>query len=94
MSADTLSWVTNSTDALFVVTAALAMWFRYRAVASRPAGAGARPGWGGEVTPAQAGKPQPRTLNEHELQASLWLKLLMVSMAMATAANIALRLGA
>jgi hypothetical protein len=88
-SAETIEWLTHSLDALFVVTAACALYFRWSASRDPKIPAGERPSWGGEITPVNTRTAEPRPAAERATRASLWLKFLWVSMALAALANLA-----
>jgi hypothetical protein len=89
ISAETIDWLTHSFDALFVVTAACAFYFRWSASRDPKAVGDGRPSWGGEITPMDAKGPQSRLVAERGIRASLWLKFLWVSLALASLANLA-----
>ena len=89
---ETLAWLANAADALLVVTAGFAFYFRWRAFRDRPAdNKGERPSWGGEFT--AAGSPQRASpeIMARAAQSALWNKLLLVSFGMAAAANLAIQ---
>lgn len=87
---DTLAWLTNGADTLVATTAALAFYFHRRAKGGWSArNKGQRASWGGEFTPADLTPGGSRMAAEREAQATIWNRLLIVSLGLAVMANLA-----